>query len=477
MPKVTRLHPDEVPPVPPLWDHQQQRLLLYRKEPRWIHRWEPRTGKTRLALEEIIYWSSIGYRRFFISTSKEVLSQVWEPDCQKILPPHFEIYNLFTGDSKLRMATLFKLGNEAPIAPQVLLVNHENLPRLKQYLLRLNLAVIVLDEVHEFMNPSGARHKVVLALSDKAEIVRGLTGTPVSSAYVNVYGIYKVVDSRVFGTRVSDFNARYVVFKGGTGQVIDYINVGELKKKMASISDEVYKKDCFDMPKELDVYRDIRLSPKLMEMYREVAKEHVLSLEGKEVTFDHLFARLSWLQQFAGGYLPERQGVGGAWYHNEKINACLAEVRDILASGQKVVILHRYVAEGERLAEAIGYNNATRISGQTKGDERVKIVEKFNTTEYPKVLIVQQKIGSVGISLRGANYIIFYSTEASHLLHDQGVERIFKEGSDYTLTRIYLTCYGTVDKWFLNVIRRQRKLADALKTTKADLERLVYGGG
>lgn len=401
---------------------------------------------------------------------------MWEPECLKTLPLHFEVHNLFTGDTKLRQAAMFKLAQSKPVNPQVLLINHEVLPRLKTFLTLMHFKVIILDEVHEFMNPSGARHKVVLALSEKAEIMRGLTGTPVSSSYVNVYGIYKVIDSSIFGTQVSNFNARYCVFKQGTGQVISYINVGELKEKMASISDEVYKKDCFDMPRELDVFRDIKLSPKVMAMYKEVAKEHVLTFEGKEVTFDHLFARLSWLQQFTGGNLPERQGVSETWFHNEKLNACEAEVKDIVASGQKVVIIHRYTAEGEQLVNALGHNNAAQISSATKSEDRKRIVQRFNQDEYPKVLVIQQKIGSVGISLVGANYLIFYSTEASHLLHDQGMERIFKPGKDITLTRIYLTCVGTVDKWFLSVIRKQRKLADALKTTPEDLERLVFGG-
>lgn len=467
-----------------LWEHQRRAITAYGTVPRWNHLWDPRVGKTRVTLAQAADWYDSGLYRGLVVAPQTVCATTWEPEARAAFP-HAEfassvlVVPLYEGELRNRKATLRSLiyrKTGAFVQPTLVIVNRDALAPLLKELLEWAPEWVALDELHDYKTPSSVRHRAAGRICADAKYVRGLTGTPTPKGYDDLYGQYKIVDSTVFGTNQNVFRDRYVWSDlRFHNRVIGYKNVDELRTKMLSRADVLLRGDCFDVPKEQPVPRKVSLPPSVKKLYDEIAKKHVLAVDGKLLSLDHTLSRLTHLQRMAGGYLAtgwdvEEDAPGGRWIHDAKIDVADDEVEDLVLAGKKVCIFHRFTAEGERLHEKLGGKSA-RVYGATKPAERKRLIEAFNSkgsdgdVTWPQVLILQESVGSVGISLIGADHIIFYSTGLGYGTHKQAYDRTFKPVTDdpgLTLVYIYLMARGTVDTWARANIKNKRNASDAL---------------
>jgi hypothetical protein len=467
-----------------LWKHQEREVIQRGLEPEWIQLWKPRTGKTKAALRKVMRWHlEAGVNRILISAPKTVCESVWAPEVHKELQefswfhklvPEVQVIDLYRGSLKDRQKELDRAINDRKdrltkgrgLPMQVAIVNRDGLANLEDDILRWLPQGVIFDELHDYKNVKALRSLAAFHIRRQCRFALGLTGTPAPNGYKDIFGQWKVIAPRIFGTAKGKFNERYLnlhpMFKS---TVVSYRteNLPELKEKAFSIASIIKREDVFDVPTHQVVERTLHLPDNIRSIYQKIVKDHVLELQEADYTkraipMNHTLSRLLQLRQLAIGYLrydaADLDDDGDLaretkWVWDGRIEAVKTEAVDIIESGEKVIIFHTFRPEGQKIAESLKGYKPLLLNGSVSGEDRKFAIERFRDDPNFPVIVVQEKVGSLGISLAASSYSLFLSCGMGHDDHEQARDRMFKpqnEGGTVQLTSVYFWVERTVDR-------------------------------
>lgn len=472
-----------------LWAHQADYVLRHSMDKEHVLLWQPRVGKSLAALRSVLRWRiEAGVKRVLLAAPKTVCQMVWAPliadEAQRwaaifpdTAPP--QMLDLYSG-AVVDRANRLRDAMKDPDAWVIAVVNRDALSPLADLFVKWGPGGVVLDELHDYKTPSVSRARAIFRIARGAQFRRGLTGTPASEGYESLYGQWKIVSPKTFGTNKSDFLERYVQFDplARYPKILGYKRVEELREKAFAIASIVRRSDCFEIPPEQDVERHFDLPPAARKVYDTIVNDHVLELAGGiEVPVRHTFARLAQLRQIATGYT---RYLGPAddpdadlekkvdWLHDELLSVVRTEVADIVESGEKIVVWHAFSPEREHLLVTLKEYSPLAMHGGTSDAERARAMRLFAENPNYPVLVVQEQLGALGLSMAAANYACFASFGLSRATHIQARDRIFKPADAVpgkTLTTIYPLARGTV----VESMRR-------LHASKASAEEFLLSG-
>mgnify|MGYP003336251374 FL=1 len=134
-------------------------------------------------------------------------------------------------------------------------------------------------------------------------------------------------------------------------------------------------------------------------------------------------------------YTDEREVV--EFDVSPRLNA-LMEVLD--ETEHKVIIFVPFRHTIDLIAKHLQGEGVTNeiISGDVGAKERSNIIERFQSTEFPRVLIIQPQAASHGVTLTAADTIVFWSPVMSVETYLQCVARIDRYGQVNKMTVVHL---------------------------------------
>lgn len=424
--------------------------------------WDPRTGKTREArvhIERLHDEKNVS--KFLIIAPKQVLMEVWEDELADLRP-----FNLYEGKVVDRVGIIqdlmTKYENKGRPPMFILLVNWDVLAKkpLLEALMKWGPQVVIADELHYAMTAGSARSRALHRLGRLAKYRRGLTGTPTPKNYIDAYSQYKFLDPTIFGTSKEKFIDRYVELDYW-GRPKRYRHLPELRQKMFSIASRVDRKSVWGDRPPLEVVRKLILPPTARNLYDRLVTEAVGDFEGVEIDATHKLAQITKLQQLTAGFVTDGQET--LWVHDTKIEAGLSEIKDLLASDQKVVLFFHFTPEGKRYDEAIRKEFGAvvgLISGQTPMSYRKTLQTAFAKEDSDlRVMLMQDSLG-IGISLKAASYVIRSSYPLDYAAFVQSNDRVYEPGKP--LTYIYLDASKTVDQFARSVVLTKQQASHRL---------------
>lgn len=430
-----------------LWDWQQEELC-HALDPSRAFFWDPRTGKTREAVLHIYRLAAErSVRKVLVVAPQLVCQEVWEDELDAL---GFDHFNLYSGRLEDRRDLLKLLKDYSRTA--VVLVNWDTLYLLVEDLIKWGPELVVADELHYAMSAGSKRSRALQRLGKLAKYRRGLTGTPTPKHYIDLYSQYKFLDPSIFGTSKAKFLDRYVDLDFW-GRPARYKNLPELRSKMFSIASRVDRGKVWGDRPPQEITRRIELPAVARRLYDNLVTELVGKYGGLEIDATHKLTQLIRCQQLSAGFVADNGVV--KWVHTAKIDAAIEELRDLLDSGQKVVIFYHFHPEGLAYEAAIikefGASSVARIGGDTPPASRHTFQERFRSTadDAPSIMLMQDSLG-VGISLKSASYAIRTSYPLSFDHFKQSNDRIYEPGKP--LTYINLHAPDTVDEFARDVV-------------------------
>ena len=105
------------------------------------------------------------------------------------------------------------------------------------------------------------------------------------------------------------------------------------------------------------------------------------------------------------------------------------------------------------------------LTGSTPKEQRVRMVDTFNSDDTPAFLI-SLKAGGTGLNLTGAQVVIHADPWWNLAAEDQATDRAHRIGQTSDVTVYKVICKGTIEERIL-----------ALQEAKADLADSVVGTG
>jgi hypothetical protein len=206
----------------------------------------------------------------------------------------------------------------------------------------------------------------------------------------------------------------------------------------------VRREDVFGPDTWQEVLREVDLPPKSRTLYDTLAKKWIL--KEPMLTAEDAAVRLMRLSQLTSGILPTDDGEELV-LPAPKIDACIADLDEIVEEGSKCIVYYHFRAEGLRMMEAAQkaypFAEVLQLGGGTSIEDREYVYYTVEHADHPVIAVVQLQAGGIGRSFAEAKYECFLYEGASFADCQQAKDRIYKKGERRVVMRY--RCRKTVD--------------------------------
>ena len=347
---------------------------------------------------------------------------------------------------------------------------------------RLKFNVFIVDESARIKNPSAKRSKACQSVADVCAARRIImTGTPVVNNILDLYSQFQFLSPGVLGfDSFNSFKNHHAVVEKyeGRERIRTFLNVEELKAKMAKYSFVVKKEDCLDLPPKVYEIREIEMGEKQLAMYKQMLEWFVAALNDISDTANTteasaMIAQLTRLRQICGGFIKNPDGeirrIPDATGKQEQL------IEDLEDLPGKVIIWRAFQYDAILIREALEKAGVkwTELLGETPAHLRTENEDKFNMDEECKVLIADAGLAGEGRTLLGSktqrcSTSIFWSCDFSLGKRLQAEDRNHRIGQDGEKV-LYLdyVCQDSIEEKIVKALNAKKDLAAILTDLKS----------
>lgn len=438
---------------------QVQAFLRARRHKRYALFMEQGTGKTLVAIGLALYHrkrNRIG--RVLVVTPDSVMGEWIRQFREHAADPSVRA-RMLTGRLDERRRWLSRHNSDGRFL-DVLIANYVSLRELTDELVRWRPDMVILDESQKIKNRKTKQSKAAHRLGKVARYRYILTGTPVSESPLDLWSQYRFLDPKIFHESYYAFQNRYAIMGGfQRKQVRGYKRLEEFAARAHSIAYRVTKDEALDLPGTLDQIRTFELSAEERRHYRDMHKDFLLRFsQSYTVSAPLVLTQMMKLQQIASGFVLDEEGQVVSW-PSSKLRL-LKEILEDIPNHRKVVIFAKFIFEIQMIADLcrklkipVGV-----MRGETKN--RQELIDQFQNTDRPRVMVIQTSVGGLGITLTRASYAIFFSMSHSFVDYDQARARVYRIGQTNKVTYIHLVARDTIEEDILKAVQEKGTVAD-----------------
>jgi SNF2 family DNA or RNA helicase len=346
--------------------------------------------------------------------------------------------------------------------PLVVVLNYEAAiqPAMAKWLQAQRWDAVVADEAHKLKGHRAATSKVVHRIGKRARRRLALTGTPMPHSPLDLFGLYRFLDDRIYGLSWLTFRNTYAINNPMIPQmVVGYRHLDDLMARMATIAYQV-DRDVLDLPPFHHVTRTCTLGAEGRRIYREMERDFTATLQAHAddpitTTASTVLVKVLRLMQLASGQFRGDDGTDRT-VDTAKRDA-LAEVLDELPRDEPVVVFCKFRADLDTVravceAQGRGYRE---LSG--RANELADWQDGGGS-----VIGVQIQAGGSGISLTRAAYCVYLSTGYSLGDYLQSEARCHRPGQDRPVTYVHIEAEGTIDQNVSAALKDRRDVMESL---------------
>lgn len=343
--------------------------------------------------------------------------------------------------------------------PRWVIVNYDLLSKQASRLYDIPWAGVILDESHFIKNASARTTHCLklLGVSDQAktpligpDYVFLLTGTPMTSRPRDLFNLLRCVGHPAARSFLS-FAKRYCdAYRNDFGWVTTGAsNLDELNLLMKEIMLRRKKDDVLDLPPKIRSWVPVDIS-------------------GAPAALTAVENFLEWYQatdpaapndtQFLARLTKVRVAL-----HKAKHKAVAERIKDVIATGDKVVVFTSFNDGVAKHAATLG-KAAVTITGAQSAEQRMNAVDKFQTDPSVRVAVCNIIAGGVGITLTAGTHVIFQDLDWVPANHAQAEDRCYRMGQTRKVTVEYFHAEGSLDTYIARLLETKIKLINAVES-------------
>jgi hypothetical protein len=378
-----------------------------------IHRFvylamEVRTGKT---LTSLGIAQRLGCKNVLFLTKKKAISSITDD------------YNLYSPDYEITV------------------INYESIHKVD---MSVGFDLVVLDEAHglgAFPKPSKRAKQVKEIVGKYNPYVIYLSGTPTPESYCQIY-------HQVYGLKNNPFSQYRNFYRfcddhvNVTTKLINGFNIKDYSNGKQSIN-QLMKKYMISYTQvqagfESEIEEEILEVPMSLETYElcnQLKRDLVIEMNDEDVILADTGVKLmSKLHQLYSGTVKFENG------NSKVIDTSKAEYIKWKFTDSKLGIFYKFKAELEALKDVFGDSICTDL-------------EEFNSTD--KHIALQIVSGREGISLRNADYVVFYNIDFSATSYWQARDRMTTKDRKYNKVYWLFSRGGIEKKVYKSVLEKK----------------------
>lgn len=418
-----------------------------------------KTSITLTALDELLF-DYFEVHKVLIIAPLRVARNTWSAEIKKWEHLQGLNYSIVVGTEAERLSAL---ENQADIY----IINRENIQWLiEKSGVPFDFDMLIVDELSSFKNWQSKRFRSLMKVRPKVKRIIGLTGTPSSNGYMDLFAEFRLLDK---GERLGRFIGQYrnAYFKPDkmNGPIVYSYKLlpgaeQQIYNKISDITISMKSTDHLIMPELVNCNYEVYLDEKEKERYEELKKDLVLQMPEGEITAANAASLSGKLCQMANGaiYSDDSKALE---IHDKKLDA----LEDIVeaANGKPILLIYWFRHDMDRIVERL---NKLKVSF-AKLDSDASI-SKWNKGELT-VALLHPMSGGHGLNLQsGGSTIVWFGMTWSLELYQQTVARLWRQGqTSNTVVVQHIVAKGTIDEKILKALSQkdntQAALIDAVK--------------
>jgi len=477
-----------VPETTPL-SHQQRLFRETASTAAFAVLWEQGTGKTKPTIDTCAFQYEAGNINALVVVAPNGVHRNWKSDeLPKHLPKrlHNQVCCEFW-DSQKSNNVGFKAKMKTLLMHKglsILLFSYDNVVTKngKNFLwkfLRQRKCMYVLDESQNIKAPGAKRTKSIVASGRYASVKRILTGTPVGGGGpFDIYAQMKFLDENFWKPHgFSDYNVfkrhfgvwftaddckKLNGYDPGYDKLVEYVNLDQLQKIVATASDRVLKEDVLDLPPKVFSKQYYELNKEQARVYQELADKYEAEFEdGSRVDGSLAITRMLRLHQICCGYVQtdDEEPTRLLGDHNPLLDCVVEQAKNSTSQG---IIWCRFRKDVDQLMEQLAHR-AVRYDGAVSDDQCELNKEAFQRGDIQWFIGNPQK-GGTGLTLIQARSMMFFSNSFKLIERLQAEDRAHRYGQKYSVD--YLDFVGllpggkpTVSGKIISALRKHYDIA------------------
>lgn len=330
------------------------------------------------------------------------------------------------------------------------------------------IGMIICDECHKMKNPTSQQGKAFLKL--QADTMIAMTGTPLMNTPLDLYIILKWLgyEKHAFYS----FKKHHCVMGGFGGyEILGYRYLDELEERLNEIMLRRKKEDVLDLPEKTYIDEYVEMSTKQKQIYDEVTADVKMNIDQIKIAPNPLASLIRMRQ--ATGYTGI---LSSTIQESAKLDRMEELVEESIENKKKVVIFSNWTQMTDAIIQRLTKYKCGLITGQTKDEERQKVVDDF---QNGKLDVVIGSIGAcgTGITLTAGTIEIFMDEPWNRANKEQAEDRCHRVGTKENVTIYTLLCKNTIDEKIHELVYKKGAMADMLidgQSAKISSEVLEY---
>ena len=365
----------------------------------------------------------------------------WKNEIEKFAPT-LKV-GLAYKDTKLRQNIVEEVNNY-----DVILTTYGTLKNDIEKYEQISFDFCIIDEAQYIKNPISTNSKVVKKINAKVRFA--LTGTPIENNLLELWSIFDFIMPGYLYDK-SKFQSIFIN---------NHKNNSLLKSMVAPFMLRRTKKQVLkELPKKIEQKIFIELTQEHRKVYNAYIK--VIKNKIKELNLDKItvFSYLTKLRQLC--LVPNLMVKN----YNGKSTKLLVTLNILEQSkDKKVLIFSQFTKVLKEIGSELEKNNISYsyLDGSTKAQDRLKLVEEFNTTDKNKVFLISLKAGGTGLNLTSASIVIHFDPWWNPAVEDQASDRAHRIGQKESVNVIKLVTKGTIEEKVIELQESKKELINEI---------------
>lgn len=327
----------------------------------------------------------------------------------------------------------------------IYLTSYESLLRDVELYQNITFSYLIIDEAQAIKNVLAQKSKAVKEI--KVENRLALTGTPIENQLLDLWSIFDFLMPNFF-PGISTFKEQYQ----------DPHNLAKLALKITPFLLRRTKADVLkDLPAKYETILTVELTPEERKIYDALIWQTKSELHNGANSFQILPYLMQLRQTCISTTL-----IDNSMTTSSKIDMLLGIIDKYTKENHKILVFSAFVEALNLIATRLGKFNIDyyTITGKTKAQERIDLVNDFNANNKVKVFLISLKAGGVGLNLVGADTVIHLDPWWNIAAENQATDRAHRIGQVNNVEVIKLICSNTIEQRVLELQNQKKNLID-----------------
>ncbi|KAL4460802.1 hypothetical protein ABPG72_005650 [Tetrahymena utriculariae] len=388
-----------------------------------------------------------------------------------------EIINWFSDyiDTKL-IQVISKGSDQLEKKSEIVIISFDVVNNLSQVIQLKKFQTCIIDEAHYLKSLDSQRSKTIVPLVEKMKNAILLTGTPALSRPKELFNILKIIRPDIFQDFIT-FAYRYC--NPRVNKIINCINydgcdnelelnfilqerimIRRLKEQiLPDLPPKRRKKVLIEIPQgsKTKINQVVKsANKKLFQIY--VAKQ--MESQYLDNEFQNMKEEQENQDQMKATFNFVYQETGLA-----KLDAVKEYLQDLMDSQVKLIIFahHQQVLDRiEKMVKCDFKRQYIRIDGNVKQEERVNLVNSFQTVPNITVAILSLQAASHGITLTASSHVIFAELYPTPAVMLQAEDRSHRINQNNNVLCHYLLGKDTIDEDIFNLLMQKYMVTSSI---------------